>query len=168
MSTKVKTVTKLNGRVDVPIIKHEQFKSYLKQHFSLDNESAEIIDEIVIKLVTLLTDVKRLTNKKAEYEAKPLCNGSASWPKDNPGYMKCNHGMRQDCPMHGSPKGKQERLRIGIGRDPREIARVETAINDFAIYQSIKRELKDKTYELSRVQDELKKSIGIFAVKKTG
>ncbi len=156
------TIVKLNSQTDLRIIKHEQFKEYLAANFAFSEESAQILDEIVIKLAQAEHDVARLTRKKEEYEAKPLCSGTAHWPDDNPGYMKCNHGTGDTCPMHGKHHNPRSRLRIGIGRDSREITKVETAIEDYRQYQAVLGWWEKFRKDLAYLQRQLKQAIGIY------
>lgn len=158
MSTQ--SIVKPNGSNTT--ILHKQFKEYLVRTFKLDEQSIEIIDQIIVRFLTLAHRINWLEKKQTEYESKPLCSGVPYWPKDNEGYLKCNHGVGQECPMHGSPKNERSRLRIGVGRDQHEIKRVLTAIDDYSTYQKILRELAEKKNALQSMQYKVMNSIGIY------
>jgi hypothetical protein len=146
------------------IILHEQFIHELVRGFSsLDEESAELVDDTIIKLVNLSDRVARLRKQVEAYEALPLCNGVAYWPKDNSGYMKCNHGVGVECPMHGRPRKANGRLRIGIGRDADVIQATKKAMRDYALWEKSKRELSEAESLLQQLQRRLRNALSTYS-----
>lgn len=148
-----------NTNSRVKVIPYQKLEKALQHGFGMDKESREIVERIIVEFATLCTDLDRLKRKIDEYETRPQCSGSPYWPNDNPGYMKCNHGVGRSCPMHGSPKNDRSRLRIGIGRDPLEIEKVEQAMLDYGECQRLKAKEKETRLRLNSFQQRLSNSL---------
>lgn len=110
---------------------------------------------IINKLIELEGNLEVAEVFAETIEELPRCCGSEYF--DPKGFFYANHGVSDDCPMHGQhPKHPgTKRLKKYVGKDPAAIQEVQDAMENWTDWQKANQRVRSAKDDLNRLAQSL-------------
>lgn len=117
----------------------KELESILVALFDIEEE--QIVTAVIELLVSLKLARKAAAKAalaEAELFALPRCNGRANYSSSDAyagAYLYAVHGTGQECPLHGTPKSADGRIRKGVGSSQAAHQPVLEAMANYTAWQ---------------------------------
>lgn len=122
------------------------------------------VDRLILAIATAARELEGIETELLALEGI-TCTGTVHWrqsPDESAPMMYANHRHGQSCPLHGSPKLANSRLRVYVGKKPGRQEKVTKAMElhkRLVELEHRRRQLTNalnRTYRLDQVTDSLK------------
>ena len=125
------------------------------QAHGIRNEQLEYLTTITSKLLELQALFDEAEVKAQALKNRPRCCGSEYI--DPKGFMYANHGLNDDCPLHGRHPTRpgSKRLKKYVGNKTEAMHEVYQAMANWEEWQKAEREVNEAKIRLKRLVDKL-------------
>lgn len=115
----------------------------------------DYLTTIIDKMIALQADVDQTTEKAQVLKNRPRCCGSEYI--DPNGFLYANHGLNDDCPLHGQHPTRpgSKRLKKYIGNKTEAMKEVYDAMSNWQQWHKAEREVNEAKSQLERLVDKL-------------
>ena len=131
-------------------------QEFLTDQFKIRGKTLDYLQEIILRIHQLKNEIAEIEKAIIDIELKPRCCGV--FYEDSKGFVYANHGIDDNCPLHGRhPTAPGEkRVRKYIGKKEKHITKFKAALKQWQKWRKEKQKLIEKERELKQIIDKLK------------